>query len=47
MFAISTPARHAIATPSPVASGIYHFAGLPLKIASGDGAPMRAILWRD
>jgi arylformamidase len=32
---------------SDVASGIYHFAGLPLKIASGDGAPMRAILWRD
>jgi arylformamidase len=30
-----------------VASGIYHIAALPLKIAGGDGAPMRAILWRD
>jgi arylformamidase len=30
-----------------VASGIYHLAALPLKIAGGDGAPMRAILWRD
>ena len=32
---------------SDVASGIYQFAALPLKIASGDGAPMRAILWRE
>ena len=32
---------------SEVASGIYGFAALPLKIAGGDGAPMRAILWRD
>jgi arylformamidase len=31
---------------SDVASGIYQFAALPLKIAGGDGAPMRAILWR-
>jgi arylformamidase len=30
-----------------VGSGIYNFAALPLKIAGGDGAPMRAILWRD
>jgi arylformamidase len=30
-----------------VASGIYHLAALPLKIAGGDGAPMRAILWRE
>ena len=30
-----------------VAPGIYHFAALPLKIAGGDGAPMRAILWRE
>jgi arylformamidase len=30
-----------------VASGIYQFAALPLKIAGGDGAPMRAILWRE
>lgn len=32
---------------SDVAPGIYHLAALPLKIAGGDGAPMRAILWRD
>jgi arylformamidase len=30
-----------------VAPGIYHLAALPLKIAGGDGGPMRAILWRD
>jgi len=30
-----------------VASGIYNFAALPLKIAGGDGAPARAVLWRD
>src|SRR4029450_8115272 len=29
-----------------VASGIDQFAALPLKIAGGDGAPIRAILWR-
>jgi arylformamidase len=32
---------------SDVAPGIYHLAALPLKIAGGDGAPMRAILWRE
>jgi len=32
---------------SEVASGIYGFAALPLKIAGGDGAPVRAVLWRD
>ena len=32
---------------SGVASGIYNFAALPLKIAGADGAPMRAILWRE
>jgi arylformamidase len=32
---------------SDVASGIYQFAALPLKIAGGDGAPMRAVLWRE
>jgi arylformamidase len=32
---------------SDVASGIYQFAALPLKIAGGDGAPVRAILWRE
>ena len=30
-----------------VAAGIYHFSALPLKIAGGDAAPVRAILWRD
>jgi arylformamidase len=32
---------------SEIASGIYNLAALPLKITGGDGAPMRAILWRD
>jgi len=32
---------------SEVAPGIYNLAALPPKIAGGDGAPMRAILWRD
>jgi arylformamidase len=32
---------------SGVPSGIYNFAALPLKIAGGDGAPLRAVLWRD
>jgi arylformamidase len=32
---------------SSVGSGTYNFAGLPLKIAGGDGAPVRAVLWRD
>jgi arylformamidase len=32
---------------SHVAPGIYQLVALPLKIAGGDGAPMRAILWRD
>jgi arylformamidase len=32
---------------SDVAPGVYQFAGLPLRIVGGDGAPMRAILWRD
>jgi arylformamidase len=32
---------------SEVAPGIYNFAALPLKIAGADGAPVRAILWRD
>jgi arylformamidase len=31
---------------SAVESGIYNFMALPLKIASGDGAPVRAVLWR-
>jgi arylformamidase len=30
-----------------VASGIYNFSALPLKIAGADGAPVRAVLWRD
>jgi arylformamidase len=32
---------------SGIDPGIYNFAGLPLKIAGGDGAPLRAVLWRD
>ena len=32
---------------SEVAAGVYHFSALPLKIAGGDAAPVRAILWRD
>jgi len=32
---------------SEVVAGIYNLAALPLKIAGADGAPMRAILWRD
>lgn len=31
---------------SAVEGGLYQFAGFPLKIAGGDGAPVRAILWR-
>jgi arylformamidase len=31
---------------SEVAAGVYHFSALPLKIAGGDAAPVRAILWR-
>lgn len=30
-----------------VAAGRYQLAALPLKIAGGDGSPVRAILWRD
>jgi arylformamidase len=30
-----------------VGSGVYNLAALPLKIARGDGAPLRAVLWRD
>lgn len=32
---------------SSVSAGRYHFVALPLKIAGGDGSPLRAILWRD
>jgi arylformamidase len=32
---------------SEVTPGIYNFAALPLKIAGADGAPVRAVLWRD
>jgi arylformamidase len=32
---------------SDVAPGIYQLAALPLKIAGGDGGPVRAILWRE
>ena len=30
-----------------VVSGTYNLVALPLKIAGGDGAPMRAVLWRE
>jgi len=32
---------------SNIASGIYNLAALPLKIAGGDAAPVRAVLWRE
>ncbi|MCB2186435.1 MAG: cyclase family protein [Deltaproteobacteria bacterium] len=32
---------------SQVPPGDYHLACLPLKIVGGDGAPCRAVLWRD
>jgi arylformamidase len=32
---------------SKVVPGTYNFAALPLKIAGADGAPVRAVLWRD
>src|SRR6516165_333621 len=32
---------------SDVAPGIYNLAALPLKIVGADGAPVRAVLWRD
>jgi arylformamidase len=32
---------------SGVSPGIYNLVALPLKIAGGDGAPMRAVLWHD
>jgi arylformamidase len=32
---------------SGVGPGIYNFVAFPLKIAGGDGAPLRAVLWRD
>ena len=32
---------------SAVSAGRYNFVALPLKIAGGDGSPLRAILWRD
>ena len=32
---------------SEVEAGVYSLAALPLKIVGGDGAPVRAILWRE
>jgi arylformamidase len=32
---------------SEIEAGTYHFSALPLRISGGDGAPVRAILWRD
>jgi arylformamidase len=53
----SLPNHHALAAAgiaivesldlSQVGPGIYNLAALPVKIAGGDGAPMRAVLWRD
>ncbi|HEY2124930.1 MAG TPA: cyclase family protein [Chthoniobacterales bacterium] len=30
-----------------ISAGLYNFAAFPLKIAGGDGAPVRAVLWRE
>jgi arylformamidase len=53
----SLPNHHALARAgiaiiesldlTDVGPGIYNFAALPLKFAGADGAPMRAVLWRD
>lgn len=32
---------------SAIEAGRYNFIALPLKIAGGDGSPLRAILWRE
>ena len=32
---------------SEIEAGVYQFVALPLKIAGGDAAPVRALLWRD
>ncbi len=32
---------------SAVTRGLYDFAAFPLKIAGGDGSPVRAVLWRE
>ena len=32
---------------SAIEAGTYNFAAFPLKIAGSDGAPVRAVLWRD
>ena len=32
---------------SAVEAGGYQFVALPLKIAGGDGSPVRAILWQE
>jgi arylformamidase len=32
---------------SAVEAGRYNFIALPLKIAGGDGSPVRAVLWRE
>jgi arylformamidase len=31
---------------SQVEDGVYNLAAFPLKIASGDASPVRAVLWR-
>ncbi len=32
---------------SAIAAGVYRFAALPIKVVGGDGAPVRAVLWRE
>lgn len=32
---------------SAIEGGVYNFAAFPLKIAGADGAPVRAVLWRE
>ncbi|MDQ3413465.1 MAG: cyclase family protein, partial [Verrucomicrobiota bacterium] len=32
---------------SKVEAGVYSLSALPLKIIGGDGAPVRAVLWRE
>jgi arylformamidase len=32
---------------SAIEAGVYNFAAFPLKIAGSDGAPVRAVLWRE
>jgi len=45
-------ARHGIAIVESldlhaIEAGVYNLAAMPLKVAGGDAAPVRAVLWRD